>query len=64
MTSARIHLLLYYDGIIEYDEDGMQYSQPVSWMVKLSSSLSYQELLDHLYGGIPIDREKYKIKLR
>ena len=64
MTSARICLLLYHDGIIEYGKDGVQYSQSTNWMVMLSSSLSHQELLDHLYNDILMDREKYEIKLR
>ena len=49
---------------IKNDKDSVQYSQPTSWMVRLSSSLLHQELLDHLYSGIPIDKEKYEIKLR
>ena len=64
MATARIRLLLYYDDTIKNDEDGMQHSQPVSRMVRLFSSLSCQKLLNHLYSGIPIDREKYEIKLR
>ena len=33
-------------------------------MIKVSSSLSRQELLDHLYSSIPVDKEKYEIKLK
>ena len=33
-------------------------------MIRVSSSLSRQELLDHLYSSIPVDKEKYEIKLK
>ena len=60
VISAQVHLLLYYDGIIENDEDGIYYSQSATRMARLSSSLSRQELLDHLYSDILIDQKNMK----
>ena len=64
MVNTRVHVLLYYDGMIQNNETGVQYSHPANWMIKVSSSLSRQELLDHLYSSIPVDKEKYEIKLK
>ena len=64
MVSTRVSVLLYYDGMIQNDETGVQYSHPANRMFRVSSSLSCQELLDHLYSSIPIDKKKYKIKLK
>ena len=33
-------------------------------LIGIDRSYPIQKLLDHLYSGIPIDREKYEIKLR
>ena len=64
MASTRIRVLLYYDGMIQNDETGVQYSHPVNRMIRVSSSLSRQKLLDYLYTSIPVDKEKYEIKLK
>ena len=64
MVSTRIRILLYYDGMIQNDETDVQYSHLANRMIRVSSSLSYQELLDHLYSSIPRDQEKYEIKLK
>ena len=63
MISTRVRLLLYYDGIIQNDAVGVQYSHPANRMIRVSS-LSCQELLDHLYSSIPVDKEKYELKLK
>ena len=64
MASTRVRVLLYYDGMIQNDQTGVQYSHPANRMIRISSSLSRQELLDHLYSSIPVDKEKYEIKLK
>ena len=64
MASTRVRVLLYYDGMIQNDQTGVQYSHPANRMIRVSSSLSRQELLDHLYSSILIDKEKYEIKLK
>ena len=64
MASTRVRILLYYDGMIQNNETGVQYSHPTNRMIRVSSSLSRQELLDHLYSSIPVDKEKYEIKLK
>ena len=64
MISTRVRVLLYYDGMIQNDETGVQYSHPANQMIRVSSSLSRHELLDHLYSNIPVDKEKYEIKLK
>ena len=64
MVSTQIRVLLYYDGMIQNDETGVQYSHPANQMIRVSSSLSRQKLLDHLYSSIFVDKEKYKIKLK
>ena len=64
MASTRVRVLLYYYGMIQNDETGVQYSHPANRMIRISSSLSRQELWDHLYSSIPIDKEKYEIKLK
>ena len=64
MVNTRIRVLLYYDGMIQNDETGMHYSHSANRMIRVSSSLSRQELLDYLYSSISIDKEKYEIKLK
>ena len=59
MASTRVRVLLYYDGMIQNnDQTGVQYSHPANRMIRISSSLSRQELLDHLYSSIPIRQRK------
>ena len=64
MANTRVRVLLYYDGMIQNDETDVQYSHPANRMIRVSSSLSRQELLDHLYSSISVDKEKYEIKLK
>nr|XP_019706833.1 uncharacterized protein LOC109506005 [Elaeis guineensis] len=50
--------------MIQNDKTGVRYSHPANRMIRVFSSLSRQELLDHLYSCIPVDKEKYEIKLK